>query len=521
MKKRISVLMLTLALCLSLGAPALAAGGFSDVAQNAWYLKYLDTAVSSGLINGRGDGRFSPDDDITGAEAVKLAACISQLLSDGSVTLTNGSPWYASYMEYAVEKGILASALDQHALSTPIMRAELMDMVCRAIPEAQRTEINSIPDGSILDVAPSAPYRDNVYALYRMGIVTGSDKRGSCLPEKCISRAEVAALVARVVDRNLRVAFQLEVSDPLDVTDEAGLSEILEGEWSYCPPNSEVPGAYISFSRDGNFHMRVMDPKNNAIWENVGVYQLERWYAMENEAPDILTLTFTDANGSEPASSAGDYMIIERTLCDGEIILSLLQINNGDSMLSTCFDDWAPILRRHTNWKPQGEPRKAEAFCASVWKVDHAARQVWLDDIEPGIRNIGRYEALPYQVAPQLDLHSLPDWLMSGGTIWSVRTDAMGRIVEMIPPTHENEDVLSEEEAAELLSEVYEVQQYLALGMTMLFVGERQNINGETCVLIALGTDHEEYFVRELYYAVAPSGTIYTYDLFTDSWNVV
>ena len=119
MKKRIPVLMLTLALCLSLGAPALAAGGFSDVAQNAWYLKYLDTAVSSGLINGRGDGRFSPDDDITGAEAVKLAACISQLLSDGSVSLTNGSPWYASYMEYAVEKGILASALDQHALSCP------------------------------------------------------------------------------------------------------------------------------------------------------------------------------------------------------------------------------------------------------------------------------------------------------------------------------------------------------------------------------------------------------------------
>ncbi|KAB1311373.1 hypothetical protein F3B56_27740, partial [Bacteroides ovatus] len=82
-------------------------------------------------------------------------------------------------MEYAVKKGILASALDQHALSAPIMRAELMDMVCRAIPEAQRTEINSIPDGSILDISPSAPYRDNIYTLYRMGIVTGSDRRGS------------------------------------------------------------------------------------------------------------------------------------------------------------------------------------------------------------------------------------------------------------------------------------------------------------------------------------------------------
>ena len=107
MNKRFFTLVLTLAICFSLSAPALAVGGFRDVDQNAWYLKYLDTAVDSGLINGRGDGRFAPNDDITGSEAVKLAACIGQLLTEGSVSLTNGSPWYASYMEYAVEEGIL------------------------------------------------------------------------------------------------------------------------------------------------------------------------------------------------------------------------------------------------------------------------------------------------------------------------------------------------------------------------------------------------------------------------------
>ena len=521
MKKRILALILTLVLSLSPGVPALAAGVFSDVDRNAWYFQYLDTAVSSGLIDGRGNGRFSPHDDITGAEAVKIAACIGQLLSEGSVTLRSGSPWYAPYLEYAVQRGILDARPDQYTLNAPMARAKLMDMLCRAIPGDQRREINSIPDGSILDLSTSAPYRDNVYTLYRMGIVAGSDKRGSCLPDKSISRAEVAALIARIVNEDLRVAFQLEASDPLDVTDEAGLSAILEGEWTYCPPNSKVPGAYISFSRDGKFHLRVMDPKNNAIWENVGVYRLERWYALENEAPDILKLTFTDANGSEPASSAGDYMIVDRTLCDGEILLSLLQINNGDTMLSACFDDWAPMLTRYTSWQPQGEPRKAATFCAAVWKVDPTARLVWMDDIEPGIRNIGRHEALPYLAAPQLDLHSLPDWLMSGGTTWSVRTDAMGRVAEMIPPTYENEDILTEEEAAELLSQVPEVRQSLALGMTMLFVGERESINGEPCVLVALGTDHEEHFVREQYYAVAPSGTVYAYDLFTDSWNVV
>ena len=167
MNKRFFTLVLTLAMCFSLSAPPLAVGGFRDVDQNAWYLKYLDTAVDSGLINGRGAGRFAPNDDITGSEAVKLAACIGQLLTEGSVSLTNGSPWYASYMEYAVEEGILDAPLGQYALSAPITRAELMNMLCRAIPRGQRTQINSIPDGAIPDLYPSAPYRDNIYTLYR------------------------------------------------------------------------------------------------------------------------------------------------------------------------------------------------------------------------------------------------------------------------------------------------------------------------------------------------------------------
>ena len=58
MKKRVFALVLTLTLCLSLSVPAFAAGGFRDVDKDAWYLEYLDTAVRSGLINGRENGLF-------------------------------------------------------------------------------------------------------------------------------------------------------------------------------------------------------------------------------------------------------------------------------------------------------------------------------------------------------------------------------------------------------------------------------------------------------------------------------
>ncbi len=330
-------------------------------------------------------------------------------------------------------------------------------------------------------------------------------------------------------------------ADPLDFADEAALRAVLAGEWIYfadedalwavlagagidCLPDSDDPSAWITFSEDGAFRMQVKSPLDGTIWEDAGFCRLERLVVGEDEVPDMMALTLSEtaADGyvDRPLDSVGDFLLWRKTLCDGEVILSLLQVNNGDSTFSVCFNDWAPILRRYTGWTSQGEIRKGETFCGAAWKVDYETQTVWLDDITEDGRNIGRYEALPYQAAPQLDLYSLPDWSLENGAVWMVRTDAMGRIEEMQPYFNGTCEQLTEEEAAELLCEVYEVQEYLNQGMTMLFDGETEVIDGETCVVIALGTDHEEYFVREFYYAVSPSGSIYAYDIFTDSWNV-
>ena len=330
-------------------------------------------------------------------------------------------------------------------------------------------------------------------------------------------------------------------ADPLDFADEAALRAVLAGEWIYfadedalwavlagagidCLPDSDDPSAWITFSEDGAFRMQVKSPLDGTMWEDAGFCQLERLVVGEDEVPDMMALTLSEtaADGyvDRPLDSVGDFLLWRKTLCDGEVILSLLQVNNGDSTFSVCFNDWAPILRQYTGWTSQGEIRKGETFCGAAWKVDYETQTVWLDDITEDGRNIGRYEALPYQAAPQLDLYSLPDWSLENGAVWMVRTDAMGRIEEMQPYFNGTCEQLTEEEAAELLCEVYEVQEYLNQGMTMLFDGETEVIDGETCVVIALGTDHEEYFVREFYYAVSPSGSIYAYDIFTDSWNM-
>lgn len=71
-----------------------------------------------------------------------------------------------------------------------------------------------------------------------------------------------------------------------------------------------------------------------------------------------------------------------------------------------------------------------------------------------------------------------------------------------------------------LLLEADEVQSYVNLGMTLQYTGQIQVIDGRSCWIFALGTDHEEQFVRELYYGVCDN-LIYSYDAITDTWTAL
>ena len=75
--------------------------------------------------------------------------------------------------------------------------------------------------------------------------------------------------------------------------------------------------------------------------------------------------------------------------------------------------------------------------------------------------------------------------------------------------------------AYELLSEASEVQYYMGLGMTLQYTGQTQIIDGRSCWILALGTEHDDgQFVREHLYGVCDN-LIYTYDALSDTWSVL
>ena len=180
---------------------------FADIAKDAWYRSDVEKAYKSGLISGKNATSFAPNDNMTVAEAVKLAACMHQLYHDGEVTLENGSSqWYMSYMDYALENGIIPSEHTIDRANDIISRKEFVDIFYSSLPDQEYKVINSIADGWIPDIDQSLTYSyvKSVYIFYRAGILTGSDDNGTFNPDSNIKRSEVAAIVTRMMDADSR-----------------------------------------------------------------------------------------------------------------------------------------------------------------------------------------------------------------------------------------------------------------------------------------------------------------------------
>ena len=206
MKKILSFLLATV-MCLSLFGTVFAAEfNFTDVKTSDWFYNDVKSAVEMGLVNGKTPTTYAPNDNLTYAEAIKLAACMNQLYVDGKVTLTSGNPWYKPYVDYCIDNEIIDKEYNYTDVAT---RAGYMGIFAKALPDEGLKAINNVPDNSIPDVSSSKAYAAGVYKLYRAGILTGVDEAHNCNPLANIKRSEVAAILTRMMNEDKRVEFNM------------------------------------------------------------------------------------------------------------------------------------------------------------------------------------------------------------------------------------------------------------------------------------------------------------------------
>ncbi len=220
MKQRVCALLLALALTMGLSAPALAAEGdlfpaietmpaFTDVAEGGgtsgtWYdYDSIRVCVEAGLMKGTGDG-FAPAAVLTVAEVATVCARIYEKTGGVPVpAAAKDEPWYAPSITVMELLGV---DMPDSPLA-PASRAVFVGMLAAVVPYDMLLPINaitSIPDTSDIDVL----------AFYNAGIVTGGDQYGSFTGDRNLTRAEAAAMIARIVRPSLRREFTLENQPP-------------------------------------------------------------------------------------------------------------------------------------------------------------------------------------------------------------------------------------------------------------------------------------------------------------------
>lgn len=238
MKRVLSLLLATLTAA-SLCLPGLAAGlggfqkvrdytpgQFTDVPADSWCAANVQTVYEYGIMLGKSDTLFGEKGSLTLAQTIVLACRIHSTYYQDGAEFPESKPWYQSYVDYALQEKLIPGAYSEY--DKAVSRASFAQILGAALPDEALGEISGIEDGSIPDVPADANYAAAVYRLYRAGVLTGNDKKGTFTPFQSITRGAAAAIVGRMLVPGQRIAITLVQApfEPVPVTKLANLKSL-------------------------------------------------------------------------------------------------------------------------------------------------------------------------------------------------------------------------------------------------------------------------------------------------------
>lgn len=277
--RRLIAVLLTLALGAALCVSAFAAmenfslsgeyeaGRFTDVDETKWYGYYkqgsVATAYELGLMSGNSATTFNPQGDLKLSEAVTVAARIRAVYEGDEDAFPKTSPWYKTYVDYAVEKGIIPEDFITGKETAAAMRCEMAYIFAHALPEEEYEKLNDV--AILPDVDSTTIYAEEILKLYNAGILTGNDKYGTFRTTDSIKRSEASALICRIAVPDMRLEFELApfesvepdpepIDEPEPVPDPEPEPEPEKpGQWLENYTNEEVLSYFMSVAYQSEY----------------------------------------------------------------------------------------------------------------------------------------------------------------------------------------------------------------------------------------------------------------------------
>ena len=205
-----------------------AGAAFYDVPAGAWYEDMVEDMAARDILKGFPDGGFHPEETISAAQFVTIAARCAGVESQSAA----GSHWAAGTMERALQKGWYdwdELPPTGESWDTPISRQLAVKVLVKALLPGAEYDYNR-DSARLKDFAAlNGRYYDTTLAAVAAGVVTG-DGEGNFRPLDGLTRAEACALFSRgltVAAGGAAAAPQPTVTPPPEpvTTAEGGVSQ--------------------------------------------------------------------------------------------------------------------------------------------------------------------------------------------------------------------------------------------------------------------------------------------------------
>ena len=206
MKKIISAA-LSLALCLGLCVPALAAEAFTDV--DGWAAPYIERAASLGLVKGVGGGRYEPGKEVSYREYAVMLCGIRYRDEMDRAAAENGGEWWRPYCAVADAHGlwdstVMAEKGDWNSQSGQPVPRQAMAQIMYNYLQAEEKQLPSEIDkagarAKISDLdSVNARNVDAVLTCYAMELLSGTGS--GFAPAATMDRAQAATVLCSLYD---------------------------------------------------------------------------------------------------------------------------------------------------------------------------------------------------------------------------------------------------------------------------------------------------------------------------------
>ena len=102
---------------------------FQDVPSDAWYAEYVTYLTEKSIVSGKTANTFAPNDFVTRAEFVKIIAGVAGAdvtsAAGSSFSDVDAGAWYAPYVAWAAENGIVTGSGDKFNPNSRITRQDM------------------------------------------------------------------------------------------------------------------------------------------------------------------------------------------------------------------------------------------------------------------------------------------------------------------------------------------------------------------------------------------------------------